>query len=179
VLAAGSGSRLGTPKAELVLGGQRLVDRTVQALSGGGCPDVVVVGRDGSSVTGARLVVNRDPDAGMRSSLALAIEAADEADAAVLLVALVDMPDIDAADVRAVLEHWRPGRISTASYGGRTGPPTAMDPATWRRALDAAGPDEGARAFLAARPDLVDAVAVAGTGADIDTAEDLSGWGRH
>jgi molybdenum cofactor cytidylyltransferase/nicotine blue oxidoreductase len=179
VLAAGSGSRLGAPKADLVLGGQRLVDRAVTALAGGGCSDVVVVGRAGSSVTGVRVVVNPDPDAGMRSSLALAVEVAEHAGAEVLLVVLVDMPDIDMADVRAVLENWRPGRISTASYAGTTAPPTAMDPAMWRRALDAAGPDEGARAFVAAHPDLVDVVAVGGTGIDIDTADDLSGWGRH
>jgi molybdenum cofactor cytidylyltransferase/nicotine blue oxidoreductase len=51
-----------------------------------------------------------------------------------------------------------------------------MGVATWRAALDAAGPDEGARAYLAAHPDLVDDVAVHGDPSDLDTPDDLRRW---
>jgi molybdenum cofactor cytidylyltransferase/nicotine blue oxidoreductase len=51
-----------------------------------------------------------------------------------------------------------------------------MAPDLWRAALDLAGPDEGARAFLAAHPDLVDEVAVDGDPADLDTTDDLNRW---
>jgi molybdenum cofactor cytidylyltransferase/nicotine blue oxidoreductase len=42
--------------------------------------------------------------------------------------------------------------------------------------LAIAGPDEGARAFLALCPDLVDPVAVAGDPIDVDTPADLARW---
>lgn len=176
VLAAGSGSRMGAPKAGLVVDGSRLVDRAVAALSGGGCTSVLAVTRAGLVVDGARVLVNPDPDRGMRSSLALAVDAAD--DALALAVLLVDMPGVSAEAVRAVVESWRPGRIALASYGRRRGHPTVMEPALWRSALALAGPDEGARALLASRPDLVDEIAVPGSADDLDTPADLTRWGR-
>ena len=53
-------NRLGAPKAEVVLGGQRLVDRAVFTLRAGGCDEVLAVVRsDAVSVDGARAIVNR------------------------------------------------------------------------------------------------------------------------
>jgi molybdenum cofactor cytidylyltransferase/nicotine blue oxidoreductase len=51
-----------------------------------------------------------------------------------------------------------------------------MAPALWREALALAGPDEGARALLASRPDLVDEVDVPGDPTDLDTPDDLARW---
>jgi CTP:molybdopterin cytidylyltransferase MocA len=175
VLAAGSGSRMGSPKAELRVDGVRLVDRAVTALAGGGCDEVIAVVRAGVHVAGARVVVNADPERGMRSSLALAVDAADCA-ADALAVLLVDTPGVGADAVRAVLAAWTPGRIAVATYGARRGHPTVMSLALWLDALDLADGDEGARALLAARPDLVDEVPVDGDPTDLDTAEDLARW---
>ena len=110
----------------------------------------------------------------MRSSLDLAVAAADDADA--LAVLLVDAPGVGADAVRAVLAAWRPGRIAVGRYGDRRGHPTVAAPAEWRAALALAGPDEGARALLAGRPDLVDEVEVPGDPTDLDTPEDLARW---
>lgn len=176
VLAAGSGTRMGRPKAELVVDGVRLVDRAVGVLRAGGCDPVFAVVREGTRLVGAGVVVNHHPDRGMRSSLELAVRACEGADA--LLVLLVDMPGIDADAVRSVVDSWRPGRIAVGRYhDSRLGHPTAMDLALWRAALDMAGADEGARALLAAKPDLIDAVEVAGRADDLDTPDDLNGWG--
>jgi molybdenum cofactor cytidylyltransferase/nicotine blue oxidoreductase len=174
VLAAGSGSRMGRPKAEIVLAGQRLVDRAVAALRDGGCAPVIAVVRDGVEVAEAHAVVNPEPARGMRSSLALAVEAA--ADAGALAVLLVDAPGVGASAVGAVIAAWTPGRIAVATYAGRRGHPTVMSPALWREALARAGADEGARALLAARADLVDEVGVPGDPTDLDTADDLARW---
>jgi molybdenum cofactor cytidylyltransferase/nicotine blue oxidoreductase len=65
-----------------------------------------------------------------------------------------------------------------ARYAGVRGHPTVMSPQLWRVALEVAGPDEGARAFLAAHPDLVDDIDVAGDPADLDTPDDLARWQR-
>jgi CTP:molybdopterin cytidylyltransferase MocA len=175
VLAAGSGTRMGRPKAEIVVAGTRLLDRAIGALRDGGCDPVFAVVRDGTAVSGAQPVINPDPDRGMRSSLELAVAAAADCDG--LAVLLVDTPGIGAAAVRSVATHWRPGRIALARYpDGRRGHPTMMAPELWRAALAEAGPDEGARALLAAHPELVDAVDVPGDAADLDTPDDLSSW---
>src|SRR3954454_6277642 len=176
VLAAGSGRRMGTPKADLVVGGARLIDRAVAAApaagggpgyaivraGAGGCEPVYAIVRAGAVVSDAELVVNPDPERGMRSSLALAVEAAGDADADALAVLLVDVPGIGADAVRTVCAAWRPGRITVGRYAGRRAHPTVMAPSLWRAALDLAGPDEGARRLVADRPELVDEVDVPG-----------------
>jgi molybdenum cofactor cytidylyltransferase/nicotine blue oxidoreductase len=178
VLAAGSGSRMGAPKAELVLDGGRLVDRAVAAAQDAGCAPVIAVVRAGTSVPGATAVVNPGPERGMRSSLALAVEAAP-ADVAGLAVLLVDAPGVGSAAVRAVVAAWTPGRIAVGRFRGRRGHPVVMAPAMWRSALELAAPDEGARALLAARPELVDEVDVPGDPMDLDTPEDVARWQRR
>ena len=174
VLAAGAGTRMGTPKAGLVVGGQRLLDRAVAAMRDGGCTPVIAVVRDRTEVAGATRVVNPEPSRGMRSSLALAVDAT--ADAAALAVVLVDVPGIGADAVRAVVAAWRPGRIAIGRYQGRRAHPTVMAPPLWREALALAGPDEGARELLARRPGLVDEIDVTGDPRDLDTPEDVQRW---
>jgi molybdenum cofactor cytidylyltransferase/nicotine blue oxidoreductase len=171
VLAAGAGVRMGGPKADLVVGGVRLLDRAVAAARDAGCAPVVAVVRAGTSVSGARVVVNSDPSRGQRSSLELAVAAVP--DAAALAVLLVDTPGLGADALRAVCRAWRPGRIAVGLYAGRRGHPVVMAPALWRTALALAGPDEGARALLATRPELVDEVDAPGDPADLDTPADL------
>jgi molybdenum cofactor cytidylyltransferase/nicotine blue oxidoreductase len=171
VLAAGSGTRMGRPKAEIALDGTRLLDRAVAALRAGGCAPVLAVVRAGTDAGAARAVVNPDPARGMRSSLALAVEAAGEADA--LAVLLVDVPGVGADAVRSVVTAWRPGRIAVGRYGALRGHPTVMAPQLWRAALDLAGPDEGARVLLRTRGDLVDEIDVVGDVTDLDTPGDL------
>ncbi|MEP6599236.1 MAG: NTP transferase domain-containing protein [Actinomycetota bacterium] len=173
VLAAGSGSRMGTPKAVLAVDGQRLVDRAVTALTDGGCVSVLAITRRGVEVPRARVVVNDNPARGMRSSLALAVEVCDEDALAVLLV---DTPGVPADAVRAVVSSWTPDRITVASYDGRRGHPIVMSPELWRYALSMAAADEGARALLTSRPDLVDEVAVHGDPTDLDTPDDHARW---
>jgi molybdenum cofactor cytidylyltransferase/nicotine blue oxidoreductase len=174
VLAAGSGSRMGRPKGELVVGGARLVDRAVTALRGGGCADVIAVVREGVDVGNASVVVNPHPDRGLRSSLALAVGAADHATA--LVVVLADMPGIGADAVRAAVGGWRPGRIVLSRYGEGAGHPIVMEPALWTEALRLAAADEGARRLLVSRPELVDDISVPGDPTDLDTPEDLVRW---
>jgi CTP:molybdopterin cytidylyltransferase MocA len=175
VLAAGGGTRMGAPKAELTVDGARLLDRAVGALRGGGCAEVLAVVRPGTSVCGASIVVNERPEHGMRSSLALAVDAVYEhCDA--LVVLLVDTPGVTAAAVSAVVGGWRPGRVAVASYTGRRGHPVVMSPQLWGAAVESAGDDEGARAFLALRPELVDEIPVQGDPTDLDTPADLARW---
>ena len=176
VLAAGAGRRMGVPKAGLRVDGVRLIDRAVRVLRAGGCAEVLAVTRAGVAAAGARILLNPDPDRGMRSSLALAVAAGSDLGAEAIAVILVDTPGITADAVGAVLAGWQPGRIAVGSYTGRRGHPTVMAPGLWLRALQLAGPDEGARALLAAEPQLVDEVVVSGSAIDLDRPEDLAAW---
>ncbi len=174
MLAAGAGQRMGTPKADLVVGGTRLLDRAVAAARQAGCAPVFAVVREDTGVVDAEVVVNAAPERGMRSSLELAVEAA--ADTEALAVLLVDVPGIGPDAIRAVVNAWTPGRIAVGRYGDRWAHPIVMAPELWRTALTGAGADEGARALLAARVDLVDPVDVAGDPTDLDTPEDVARW---
>lgn len=171
VLAAGAGTRLGGPKAELVVGGERLLDRAVRELRTAGCAEVVAVVRAGTTVGNAVVVVNPDPDRGMGSSLRLGLGAAS-GDRAVIV--LVDTPGIGAEQVRAVLAVDAP--LAIARYGARRGHPVAIDRPLWTDVAALAEGDQGARPFMRAHPELVTEVACAGDPSDIDTPEDFARW---
>ncbi|WP_404289119.1 molybdenum cofactor guanylyltransferase [Glutamicibacter arilaitensis] len=75
ILAGGRGSRLGgMDKAELLLGGQRLVDRVVQACREGVTGQVIVVGPE-SAGTQADAVLREEPEfAGPLAALAVGLQ---------------------------------------------------------------------------------------------------------
>jgi len=169
VLAAGAGRRLGGPKAELVIAGERLLDRAVRVLHDSGCAEVVAVVRPDTRVEGAVVVVNSDPERGMGSSLRLGLAAASGDRAAIVLV---DTPGISAEAVRRTLGVAAP--VAVATYGGRRGHPVVIVRPLWTNVAALAIGDAGARAFLREHPELITEVACPGDPADIDTAEDLA-----
>ncbi|MDH6196822.1 CTP:molybdopterin cytidylyltransferase MocA [Mycobacterium frederiksbergense] len=166
VLAAGAGTRFGMPK---VLAGQGQWLRTaVQALCDGGCDDIVVV--LGAAIVDvpapARAVIAADWADGLAASLRAGISAVD-ADAVVLH--LVDTPDIGADVVRRVLAAAPPSGLARAVFHGRRGHPVLIARRHWPALLASLHGDEGARAFLGGRDDVV-AVECGdlATGLDID-----------
>lgn len=198
VLAAGAGRRLGQPKAEVMVAGERLVDRAVSTLRAGGCAEVLAVVRSAELVVpGARTVVNPDPDAGMGSSLrcgldaALAGEAAGPSadvaesaggpdaplDAAVpdaCLITLVDLYDVEAADVASVLDAFRAGAgiVAVRRAGQRSHP--VLVARRWYAALGASAVgDQGGRSFFADRVADTVFVDVPEPISDIDTPQNL------
>jgi CTP:molybdopterin cytidylyltransferase MocA len=185
LLAAGSGRRFGRPKALVEFRGEPLVERGLRLLADGGCaPLAVVVGAGYAEILqqarlgGAWLVVNRDWEEGIASSLrtglAALAEDADEAEAVV--VALADQPLVGVEAVRRLRAAWEDGaQVALATYGGEPGNPVLLTRSVWAEATRYAQGDVGARALMRRRPELVNEVACDGTGApdDIDTPEDL------
>jgi CTP:molybdopterin cytidylyltransferase MocA len=190
VLAAGAGRRFGRPKADVVLDGERLVQRAVRVALAGGCDRVLAVVRAGCApVDGAGLIVNPDPDRGMGSSLQIAMAALvsmagnDSAEldpvADVALVQLVDMPGITPAAVTRVLAaaDAQPGSpIVAAMYDGRRGHPVSFRAAIWAEIIRHAQGDSGARTLMAKHPEWVAEIECADVAdaRDIDTPEDLA-----
>jgi nicotine blue oxidoreductase len=171
LLAAGAGSRYGMPKVLAEHG--KWLRNAVEALDRGGCGDVVVVlGAAVVDVPGpARAVVASDWADGISASLRAGLTATDGAQYVVLH--LVDTPDVGADVVGRVLAAARSAAsgLARATYGGRPGHPVVIERSHFAALAETLHGDEGARAFLAGRADVL-AVECGdlATGADVDTA---------
>lgn len=132
ILAAGSSSRMGTPKQTLQFEGTSLLRRAALAALEAGCSPVVVV--TGANVEGSRAeleglpvreVWNRHWERGMGSSIREGLQAMGEAevDAAILMVC--DQPHATADVISTLMTAYREvGRPVVASmYGGSFGVP--------------------------------------------------------
>ncbi len=176
LLAAGSGSRLGQPKALLELGGQSLAERGVALLRDGGAdPILVVTGAAEVTLPGVTIVRNPDWRTGMGSSLRAGLAALPAGSAAVV-IALVDQPLIGPQAVQRLIAAFQAGaEIAVASYAGQRRNPVLISREHWAQAAALAEADSGAREFLRSRRDLVTLVECGDIGRadDLDTAEDL------
>lgn len=182
VLAAGAGRRLGTPKAPVVVGGERLVDRAVRVLAEAGCdPVVVVLGAWVGDVPGATVVVNPGWETGMGGSLRCGLEALRLIDPVPdgVAVTLVDLPEMTGAAVSRVVAAAHASAagettaLAAATYDGVRGHPVVLGREHWDPVIASIGADAGARDYLAAHPaSTIEVGDVAGS-SDLDTAADL------
>ena len=184
LLAAGQGSRFGRPKALVELDGQTLAERGVAMLRAGGADPVLIVTGAAQVDLGpehqARTVYNGEWRTGMGSSLRAALRALTELEAApdvgAVVVALADQPLVGAAAVARLIAAYQAGaRVAVAAYAGRPRNPVLLAREHWPEVIATATGDQGARAFLRARPELVTLVECGDTGRpdDIDTPADF------
>ena len=184
LLAAGQGSRFGRPKALVELDGQTLAERGVTLLRAGGTDPVLIV--TGAAQVElrpehqARTVYNGEWRTGMGSSLRAALRALTELEAdpeiGAVVVALADQPLVGAEAVGRLIAAYRAGAgVAVAAYGGKPRNPVLLAREHWPEVIATATGDQGARAFLRARPELVTLVECGDTGRpdDIDTPADL------
>jgi nicotine blue oxidoreductase len=184
LLAAGQGSRFGRPKALVELDGQTLAERGVTMLRAGGAdPVLIVTGAaqvDLSPQNQARIVYNREWRTGMGSSLRAALRALTELEVGpevgAAVVALADQPLVGAEAVGRLIAAYQAGAaVAVAAYSGKPRNPVLLAREHWPEVIAMATGDQGARAFLRARPELVTPVECGDTGRpdDIDTPADL------
>jgi CTP:molybdopterin cytidylyltransferase MocA len=196
LLAAGEGSRFGRPKALVELDGQTLAARGVKVLrTGGADPILVVIGAAQVNLDGIHTVYNEQWRTGMGSSLRAALRALTDAEGAegaegpqdrtaptlpvdvgAVVVALADQPLVGTDAVARLIAAYRGGAsVAVAGYDGKPRNPVLLAREHWPEVIAAATGDQGARAFLRARPELVTLVECGDTGSpdDIDTAADL------
>jgi len=178
LLAAGSGSRLGQPKALVDLAGSTLAERGVALLGDGGAdPVIVVTGAVPVEIPGVVTVHNPDWETGMGSSLATGLLALDHGDAEAAVIALADQPLVGVESVRRLIGAFRSGAgLAVAAYQGRPRNPVLIARQHWAAVLELAAGDTGARPFLRAHPELVTLIECGDTGRpdDVDTPEDLA-----
>jgi nicotine blue oxidoreductase len=175
ILAAGSGSRIGSPKATIEIDGERLVDRSVAIFHDAGIKDVyVVLGAWQGYIPGAEIVINTDWQTGMGSSLRMGLEAVlKKPEYSQVIISLVDLPGMTTEAIAAVANSSQ--EIVMGTFNGMPGHPVKFARKYWKEILDSATGDAGARNFLKGRDDVfhiaLDSLA---NGKDVDTPEDLA-----
>ncbi len=179
VLAAGEGSRFVGPTHKLLapIGDSTVVGVSVaSAIEARIGPVVVVAGAvdlSNALPDGCDVVVNDRWRDGQATSIATGLARARELGATAVVVGLGDMPGVPPEAWQAVAGA-DAGPIVTATFEGRRRPPVRLDAEIWPL-LPMTG-DEGARALMADRPELVHEVACPGDPSDIDRVGDLDSW---
>jgi molybdenum cofactor cytidylyltransferase len=182
VLAAGAGERFRAsggdgPKQLAVVDGQALVARSVAAALDAGLDEVVVVaGAVDLSAAELPVLVLHNPRwaDGIATSVQVGVAHGQAAGHDAVVVGLADQPGVTTDAWRAVAAASDEPPIAVATYGGRRGNPVRLARSVWSELPDTG--DEGARAVIRRRPELVQAVPCDGRSDDIDTLEDLDRW---
>lgn len=181
VLAAGEGTRFGGTKLLEIVRGKPLIQHAVDAASGAGVGEIVVVlGHDALAVRdaldlpeGARFVVNERYAQGQSTSLAAGLRALDpSSEAAVVLLA--DQPGIGSRHVASLVTVFRDEPREILRIRFRDGPgPAILTRSVWNEAMTLTG-DTGARALFDAQPDRARWIAFdEDTPVDVDRRADL------
>ena len=177
VLAAGEGSRFAGDGHKLTASfrGRPLWTWAVDAAIDAGLDAVYVVTGAVELPLDDRVVVIRHEGwaDGQATSLAIGIATARGGGHDAVVVGLADQPFVTADAWRCVAAATETP-IAVASFGGERRPPVRLAAEVWEL-LPAAG-DEGARALMRKRPDLVTEIPCTGQPVDIDTLEDLERW---
>ena len=184
VLAAGAGSRMGTPKALLRMeDGEAWVALAARRLAEGDCSDVLVVLGASAAAAAAclppdvRTTVATQWADGLGESLAEGIRAAQAHPGRpdVLVIHLVDAPGVTAEAIRRTVE--RAGddlaALARATYGGMSGHPVVIGRAHWNGVLAVTSGDRGAGDYLEEHGCLTVECGDVADGRDFDTPEAL------
>lgn len=178
VLAAGRGSRFAGDHHKLLteVRGKPIVRHAVDAARAAGFDEVVVVGGCVDLVAvmpdDVTILHNERWEDGQSTSLRAAVTYADARGHRAVVVGLGDQPGIPAEAWTAVAAST--SDIAAADFGKGMRPPVRLSDAMWS-SLPVSG-DEGARALMRERPEMVALVPCDGDEADVDTLEDLRRW---
>jgi molybdenum cofactor cytidylyltransferase len=182
ILAAGSSSRMGSPKQALQYRGESLLRRAALAALGAGCRPVVVVTGANAEMSRRELekldvreVLNNFWETGMASSIRAGIEglAGENPDAAVFM--LCDQPHVTAELIYALIAaHRATGRPVVAStYGGSYGVPALFSRTLFAEMARLEGA-AGAKRIIKQHAAEAHYIPFPGGEVDVDTPADFS-----
>jgi len=178
LLAAGGGTRFAGPTHKLLADfrGKPVVQWALEHAAEAGLDELVVVlgAVDLRPVLPAGVIVIDNPPwhEGQATSLQAAVRHGWRGGYDAIVVGLGDQPLVPAETWQRVASSGGP--LVSAVMDGTRSPPVRIGKELWPL-LPTAG-DEGARALIRSRPDLLREIACPGHGLDIDTLEDLPSW---
>lgn len=182
ILAAGSSSRMGSPKQLLQVQGSTLLQRAVaiarQAVAG---QVIVVTGANRADVSAlihtyaVTRVDNGLWKTGLASSVRAGLRAAIKAGAAAVIFMVCDQPLLTAKQLKALIAAAKqhPGKIIASGYAGTSGTPVLFTDKFFPELLNLQG-DHGARKILLNFSEQVISLPFAEGAVDLDTPEDYA-----
>jgi molybdenum cofactor cytidylyltransferase len=180
VLAAGASTRFGSPKQLARLDGRPMLHAVVsRAVDVAGHAVIVVLGAHAADIapalrhTPATVVVNRDWESGLASSIRAGLARLPGSAEGVLLV-LADQPAVTAEDLRRLAAAWRqqPNSVIASQYASTAGVPAVFPRWAFRDLADLHG-DRGAQSLFHRHADRVARIPLPAAALDIDRPEDL------
>ena len=182
VLAAGTSSRMGSPKQLLSYRGFPLLQHVIDRAGPAGLDELLVVlGHAAPEITEAielpryaRIVVNTSYESGHASSLRLGLDSVSPR-ARAAMIFLGDQPDLRTEVMEAVSSLYAKtgGPVVRAEYRGDPGHPVMIDRSIWGEVSDSSG-DRGAGPVLDQHPEWVVPAAVdLPPPLEVDTPEDF------
>ncbi len=183
VLAAGTSSRMRSPKPLLMVGGRTLLEHVLETVRDANVDEIVVVlGHEANRVRshvsfdGARSVVNPAYAEGMSSSIRAGVQAADARSDGFLIV-LGDQPFVDPATIDTLMarRNASSAKILIPTYKGRRGNPVLLDRSLSEEVQSITG-DQGCRAIFGRHTQGILEVPVDDPGilVDLDTPEQIA-----
>lgn len=182
LLAAGSSSRLGEPKALLILGQKTLVERSLQVLQASSLEVVLVLGAEINSIKAiipsdsVEIFESEDWQMGQGSTLSecLRFLAPRKQD---ILVMLVDTPFVQNKHILAILQahHDSPNQVIISSFHGQSSPPVLIPYQHQEKLYDWKG-DKGFGPFWKSHPSICQWISFEDEYRDLDTPEDKIYW---
>ena len=182
ILAAGTSSRLGSPKQLLEYNGKTLLQHAIDTALATGCPKVMVVLGARADMLKLELanepievLVNKNWQEGMTSSIRYALQnitiAGFQPESIIFMVC--DQPFVTSSLLMSLVEKGvETGLpIIASGYDDKAGTPAMFHKSMFPQLMDLKG-DKGARALLAAQPEKVAIVPFPKGVTDIDTVAD-------
>ena len=182
ILAAGTSSRLGSPKQLLEYNGKTLLQHAIDTALATGCPKVMVVLGARADMLKLKLanqpieiLENKNWQEGMTSSIRYALQnitiAGFQPESIIFMVC--DQPYVTSSLLMSLVEKSvETGLpIIASGYDDKAGTPALFHKSMFPQLMDLKG-DKGARALLAAQPEKVAIVPFAKGVTDIDTVAD-------
>lgn len=179
ILAAGEGRRFAADRSKLLanLRGRPLISWALDPAVAAELDEVVVVtgayDLDDALPEGTTVLRNDMWATGRASSLRAAADWCARRDHTAMVVGLADQPGLSETAWRALAAPF-PTPVAVATYSRRRDHPVRLEATVW--ALLPVSGDEGARALMRSRPELVTEVPCQGDPRDVDSMEDLRRW---
>lgn len=180
ILAAGSSSRLGQPKQNLLYKGKTLLKNAIDTASSSLCkPVIVVLGANADVIKPTienlpvSILQNEEWREGMASSIRLGITELKkiEPKATSVVLMLCDQPFVNAESINKLVQSQSKKGIVACAYNDTIGVPVLFDKFYFDELLKLKG-QEGAKALLTKHPDDIAKIDFPLGSVDIDTIAD-------